>query len=78
MLITHGPAYGRLDRVPGGLRVGCELLAERLISLKVKKVICGHIHDSYGESFNDWTHFINASTLNERYEVQNEPIIFEI
>ena len=78
VLITHGPAFGRLDRVPGSIRVGCELLAERLKSLKVKKLICGHIHDSYGESFDDWVHYINTATLNERYEVQNKPIIFEI
>lgn len=78
VLITHGPAFGRLDRTPGGMRVGCELLTEKLKSLKVKKFICGHIHDSYGESFDDWVHYINAATLNEQYEVQNEPIIFEI
>ena len=78
ILITHGPAWGMLDIVPGNLRVGCEILTEKIKNSKVRTHICGHIHHSYGEMMRDWTHYINAATLNERYEVQNPPIIFEI
>lgn len=78
ILITHGPAWGMLDIVPGNLRVGCEILTEKIKNSKVRTLICGHIHHSYGEMMRDWVHYINAATLNERYEVQNPPIIFEI
>jgi len=78
ILITHGPAWGMLDIAPGNLRVGCEILTEKIKNSKVRTHICGHIHCSYGEAMRDWTHYINAATLNERYEVQNPPIIFEI
>lgn len=78
ILITHGPAWGMLDIAPGNLRVGCEILTEKIKNSKVRTHICGHIHHSYGEMMRDWTHYINAATLNERYEVQNPPIIFEI
>ena len=78
ILITHGPAWGMLDIVPGNLRVGCEILTEKIKNSKVRTHICGHIHHSYGEMMRDWVHYINAATLNERYEVQNPPIIFEI
>ena len=78
ILITHGPAWGMLDIIPGNLRVGCEILTEKIKNSKVRTLICGHIHHSYGEMMRDWVHYINAATLNERYEVQNPPIIFEI
>jgi Icc-related predicted phosphoesterase len=78
ILITHGPAWGMLDIAPGNLRVGCEVLTEKIANSKIRTHICGHIHHSYGEMMRDWTHYINAATLNERYEVQNPPIIFEI
>ena len=78
ILITHGPAWGMLDIIPGNLRVGCEILTEKIKNSKIKTLICGHIHHSYGEMMRDWVHYINAATLNERYEVQNPPIIFEI
>jgi len=78
ILITHGPAWGMLDVTPGNLRVGCEVLTEKIANSKIRTHICGHIHHSYGEMMRDWTHYINAATLNERYEVQNPPIIFEI
>lgn len=78
ILITHGPAWGTLDATPGNLRVGCEILTEKIANSKIRTLICGHIHHSYGEMMRDWVHYINAATLNERYEVQNPPIIFEI
>jgi Icc-related predicted phosphoesterase len=81
ILITHGPAYGRGDFIPGprGGYVGCENLLDTIVTKVNPKVhIAGHIHCGYGESFAGNTHFINAATLNESYMVTNKPIIFEI
>ena len=65
ILITHGPPYGYLD-IPGGqtVRVGCEVLRERVDEFKPKINVFGHIHGSAGYYFNGHTHFINASVLN--------------
>jgi Icc-related predicted phosphoesterase len=91
ILITHGPAYGECDWVvprkkhggehvkftDGGC-VGCEDLLDVILNKVCPKFhISGHVHSAHGESFKGNTHFINASTLNERYEVQYQPIIFE-
>jgi predicted phosphodiesterase len=79
ILITHGPAFEYLD-VPGGprpIRVGCELLRERVDALRPKIHVFGHIHGSYGHYFNGHTHFFNASVLNERYEYANLPWTFD-
>jgi Icc-related predicted phosphoesterase len=79
VLITHGPVNGRVDMVWSGEFVGCEMLLQEIHSrLNVKLHVCGHIHSAHGETFDGKTHYINASTLNERYEVQYRPIVYEI
>lgn len=81
ILITHGPAYGHGDFVPGpkGGYVGCQNLLDTVLTKVYPKThIAGHIHCGYGESRAGNTHFINAATLNEQYIVTNPPIIFEI
>ena len=78
ILITHGPPYGYLD-IPGGqnIRVGCEMLRARVDQFKPKIHVFGHIHGSAGYYFNGYTHFINASVLNEQYVYTNLPLTIE-
>ena len=75
ILITHGPAWGILDDVDGrrGVHLGCELLAERIKTIKPKIHVCGHIHTGYGHYFDGHTHYFNASLLNERYLYNHTP-----
>jgi Icc-related predicted phosphoesterase len=78
ILITHGPAYGYVDRVIGRVEnLGCELLTERIKELKPKIHVCGHIHTGYGYTFDGDTHYINASVLNESYVYYNKPLTIE-
>lgn len=76
VLITHGPVKGYLDLTTRGDVTGCPYLLDtisRLTNLKLH--VCGHIHEAYGRvEFPDGGVFINASVLNERYEMQNRPI----
>jgi Icc-related predicted phosphoesterase len=75
ILITHGPAWGFVDRVQGRAdHLGCELLAERIVTIRPKIHVCGHIHSGHGYAFDGHTHYINASVLNERYNYANRPI----
>jgi len=78
ILITHGPPFGYLD-IPGGqsIRVGCEMLRERVEAFRPKIHVFGHIHGSWGHYFDGHTHFFNAAVLNERYEYANLPFNFE-
>ncbi len=78
ILITHGPVYGILDATTRGDQAGCEDLLNRVTTIKPKVHICGHIHEAYGVIKKNETTFINASVLNEKYELVNEPIIFEL
>lgn len=74
ILMTHGPVFGILDSNPVGQRVGCEDLYLRVMEISPKIHVCGHIHCSYGQKYFNEIEFLNASTLNERYEYENKPI----
>lgn len=62
ILITHGPCWGHLDTVKfnPGVNLGCELLSERIQTIKPKIHVCGHIHTGYGYKFDGNTHYFNG------------------
>lgn len=79
ILVTHGPPYEILDMTMSGRFVGCVDLANRVKELKNLKIHqFGHIHENAGYEFKNEIHFVNASVLNLRYQLQNKPHIFEI
>lgn len=78
VLITHGPVQGIHDKTAGGVNAGCKDLHNYLGCIRPKAHVCGHIHEGYGEKIVGSMRFINASVLNERYELVNEPRVFEI
>jgi predicted phosphodiesterase len=77
ILITHGPVFRYLDATTSGHNAGCENLLHKVLEIKPRVHICGHIHEAYGVIENGGIKFINASVLNEKYELKNNPIIFE-
>ena len=78
ILVTHGPAWGFVDKVIGNpMNLGCELLAERIKVVKPKIHVCGHIHSGYGHIFDGNTHYFNAAVLGERYTYENKPLTVE-
>jgi 3',5'-cyclic AMP phosphodiesterase CpdA len=79
ILVTHSPAYGRLDTTEWNrsMPLGCEMLAQRIAQVKPKIHVCGHIHSGYGYHFDGTTHFFNAAILGESYKYQNKPLTFD-
>lgn len=78
VLITHGPPYGILDKTIRGKHVGCERLKYKVIEIKPKYHVFGHVHEGYGILQQNGIQFINASILNERYRYTNNPIVFNL
>lgn len=77
ILITHGPPYGILDRMVDGRHVGIKSLQMELFRrLRLKLIVCGHIHESYGiePPGGIVERAVNCSHVNERYEPVNKPI----
>ena len=78
ILVTHGPAYGVLDKTVRGEAVGCEALFNFIKKIKPKVHISGHIHEAYGGVEKFGTYFINASVLDVKYRMANLPVEFEL
>jgi Icc-related predicted phosphoesterase len=78
LLMTHGPVYGFLDMVINEQHVGCQDLLRTVLTIQPKVHLCGHIHESYGSIKRSGIRFINASVVNEQYELANKPVMFEL
>jgi Icc-related predicted phosphoesterase len=78
ILVTHGPAFGYLDKIMGQYdNLGCELLTKRIKTIKPKIHVCGHIHSGRNIVFDDGTLYINASVLDEQYQYTQKPITID-
>ncbi len=65
-------------RAHGG-RVGCEDLLLKINELSDLKVHAfGHIHEGYGVNVVNDICFVNACSLDEKYQYSNEPISVEL
>jgi len=78
ILITHTPPFKKLDLTFRGVDAGSTSLMNRIKQLpKLKYNIFGHIHESHNNIQRKNITYINCSIVNERYELINEPYIFE-
>jgi len=80
ILIVHGPPLGRGDAcLPSNKRMGCsDLLRAIQEDIRPSFVVCGHIHEAAGVTFDGTTHYLNACSLNENYECVHPPLVFDV
>lgn len=78
VVITHGPPRYILDKDPWGESVGCGFLAARLLKLKPKLSIFGHLHESYGIYKYRGTTYVNCSQMGRGFNFINKPVIIRI
>jgi Icc-related predicted phosphoesterase len=50
LLVTHSPPKGVADRTSQGVSVGSDAVREAIERVQPGLCLCGHIHDSWGES----------------------------
>lgn len=75
ILITHGPSFGNFDITTRGDFVGSLSLWMKMLLVRPKLHVFGHIHESYG--YADHTNgikLVNASLVNEQYKAVNKPV----
>jgi Icc-related predicted phosphoesterase len=78
VLITHGPPKHMCDYMPWDLtNIGCQDLFERVMKVRPKLHVFGHIHVGYGYKEYDGMLFVNASSCTEQYELLNKPVVVE-
>ena len=78
VLITHGPPRGIMDQNGIGEHCGCPNLTERVQQITTRVHVFGHIHTQYGVEERDGTRYVNASVLDDRYELVREAIVLEV
>lgn len=85
ILITHGPPKYILDEVQEFnhmgyeiIHTGCAHLHNKVIELKPKAHIFGHIHEGYGQKQMGETLFVNAALMNRAYVPVNDVQIITI
>ncbi len=77
ILISHGPPYGFGDKTEMTVdHVGSQDLLNRILEVKPKLVVYGHIHDGFGMySITDDITGFNVSVLDDHYNIVNEPVV---
>lgn len=79
ILVTHTPPKGFMDySSTEKINAGCHVLRDRVLSVKPRCHIFGHIHESYGIEKHNGSVFINASLSNGSGEIVNKPAVVEI
>ncbi len=79
ILILHGPprGYGDICSREHGIgyeNVGSPSLLRRILAIKPKLVVAGHIHSGHGIYDIDGTVFVSAAIMNEQYVPTYSPI----
>lgn len=79
IIISHGPIYGIADRAPfTNENVGSPALRQKLLDVRPKLFVCGHIHSGYGKYELGETKIVSASLVNEQYRPVNPIQVIEI
>lgn len=77
ILVTHGPPKRMLDRTNLGLLAGCQDLANTVEEIKPKLHVFGHIHEQAGEFKTPDTWYVNAVSVNLKYQPIHPPIVID-
>lgn len=82
VLITHSPAYGILDldeSIDGEpIHYGSEELLERVLRIRPRAHLFGHVHRQNGITVQDGSIYSNGAIMNDDYSNLNTPNIIEI
>ncbi|KAI8137229.1 Metallo-dependent phosphatase-like protein [Fennellomyces sp. T-0311] len=81
ILVTHTPPHGYQDKIAwGGRHVGCPMLMSKILHIRPRVCISGHIHEAHGWSYTDdrQTLIINACICDRKYRTSQRPIVFDL
>jgi Icc-related predicted phosphoesterase len=83
ILVVHGPPHTYGDYAPrprgkGGEHTGSPSLLDKIREIEPKLAVFGHIHSGYGIYSIGNTILCNASLLNEKYQLVNDPVIINL
>ena len=77
ILVTHGPPRGILDETCGS-SVGSQPLLDKVLEVKPKIHVFGHIHEGHGQLATADTLFVNAAICDGEDKPTNSPVVLEL
>ena len=78
LLITHGPPHGILDATVRGEPVGCEQLLERVLAVRPRLHLFGHIHEARGAARLDGIRFANVSNCDVASQLAHPATVIDL
>ncbi|HKB36146.1 MAG TPA: metallophosphoesterase [Gemmataceae bacterium] len=81
IVVSHSPPFGFGDLAPrsgGGEHIGSPSLRKRLLEIRPRLSVFGHIHEGRGVYNQDGVVLANVTVVNRAYELAHEPMIFEV
>lgn len=82
IIISHGPPFGIHDTIKkpdgGVIHTGSASLKKRILEVKPKLCLFGHIHEAYGTTTESDIIFANVSLVNDELKISHEPMSFEL
>lgn len=78
VLITHSPPFLYGDQNAGGKATGSKTLLHAIERIQPKLAVYGHIHEGYGVYRVGDSRLANVSVLDNRYQLTNKPMYFEL
>jgi Icc-related predicted phosphoesterase len=78
VMIVHGPAYGVLDLAQRSVNCGSKTLRDRVLEVKPRLLVTGHIHEARGQDQLGATHCVNGSYVDAGYRPGCPPIVVEL
>lgn len=80
VLLTHGPAYKKLDLTADFCNAGSTTLLEYIQRIpNIKYHIFGHIHEGHSKELKaEGVRYINACSMNRQYRIAQQPRIINI
>ena len=61
ILVCHGPPFGILDKTSRDINVGDKYLLKKVMDIKPKLMVFGHVHGAFGMVKQNDVTFINAA-----------------
>ena len=81
VVLTHSAPYSVLDGVPEHgktTRIGCPFLLERIMEVRPRAALFGHVHSGHGVEEICGITFANCSICDPAYEPSNAPLVVEV
>lgn len=83
ILVSHQPPFGYGDRCADFysgriISVGSRELLATIDRVRPRIVVCGHIHEGYGQFERDGTRIFNVSVVDEHYRLVRGPTVIDL